>query len=73
MFELDPFTRVFVTIAVIILGVFILLVLASWLKDFSLELRYLNNEIKRTRGREKEHWIRKRRKLWMSILPFIKY
>lgn len=73
MFELDPFTRVFVTIAVIILGVFVMLIFASWLKDFSLELRYLNNEIKRTRGREQEHWIRERRKLWMSILPFVKY
>ena len=73
MFELDPFTRVFVTIAVIILGVFVMLIFTSWLKDFSLELRYLNNEIKRTRGREQEYWIRKRRKLWMSILPFVKY
>ena len=73
MFELDPFTRVFVTIAVIILGVFVMLIFTSWLKDFSLELRYLNNEIKRTRGREQEYWIRKRRKLWISILPFVKY
>ena len=37
MFELDPFTRVFATIMIIVLCVFFLLVLASWFKDFSQE------------------------------------
>ena len=73
MFELDPFTRVFATIMIIVLCVFFLLVLASWFKDFSQELRYLNNEIQRTRGSERRHYIRQRRRLWLSIFPFIKY
>ena len=36
----------------------------------SQDLRYLNGEIARSAGREREHWIRRRRKLWRSLLPF---
>jgi len=31
--------------------------------DFRRELRYINSEIHRTHGREKEHWKRRRRRL----------
>ncbi len=59
-------------LAVIIL--FALLVgLAQFLNDFSHELRYLNNEIGRTTGAERKHWIRQRRRLWLSLIPFVKY
>lgn len=40
---------------------------------FSFELRRVNDEIKRTHGEEKQHWKRVRRRLWLSLLPFIKY
>lgn len=47
--------------------------LATFINDFSNELRYLNNEINRTRGAERMKWIKRRRKLWLSLIPFVKY
>ncbi len=41
--------------------------------EFKRELRQINNEILRTQGAEREYWIRRRRKLWLLWLPFVKY
>ena len=46
--------------------------LAKFIFRFSQDLRYLNSEIERASGRERAHWIRRRRKLWRSLLPFHK-
>lgn len=43
------------------------------INDFSRELKYLNNEIGRTTGAERRYWIRQRRRLWLSLIPFVKY
>ena len=51
----------------------LLFALARLVTDFSRELRYLNTEIERTQGRERMHYIRKRRRLWLSLLPFMRY
>ena len=60
-----------------IVAVFFLFILigrfAMFINDFSHELRYLNNEIGRTEGEEREHWIRQKRRLWLSLIPFVKY
>lgn len=62
-----------------IIGLAILLVpvllvrFAFFFNDFSRELRFLNNEIGRTTGHERKHWLRRRRRLWLSIIPFVKY
>jgi len=72
MFQLDPFTRIILTMGIIILGVVLALALAQWFLDFSKELRYINGEIKRTHGSERRYWMKERRKLWLSIFPFIK-
>jgi hypothetical protein len=47
--------------------------LVSFINDFSQELRYLNSEIRRTDGAERRHWIRQRRRLWLSLIPFVRY
>ncbi len=47
--------------------------LVSFINDFSSELRYLNNEIGRTEGAEQRYWIRMRRRLWLSLIPFVKF
>ena len=47
--------------------------LCSFINDFSRELKYLNGEIGRTTGAERWHYIRQRRRLWLSLIPFIKY
>ena len=31
------------------------------------------NEIGRTTGAERRHWIRQKRRLWLSLIPFVKY
>ncbi|MBQ9973985.1 MAG: hypothetical protein IJP02_03390 [Oscillospiraceae bacterium] len=65
------------TVVYVILGLVALLGFVIWLarfvNDFSRELRILNMEIGRTEGPERRHWIRKRRRLWLSLLPFYKY
>lgn len=54
-------------------AILILVALAKFFNDFTHELRYLNCEINRTEGEERRYYIRRKRRLWLSILPFIKY
>lgn len=62
-------------IGIIALFFLVLLVVGgvSFYNSFSRELQDINNEIRRTRGEERQHWMRKRRRLWLSLIPFIKY
>ena len=64
---------VLIHIFALIVLVFVLYGLCSFINDFSAELRYLNNEIKRTEGAERRHYIRKRKRLWLSLIPFVKH
>ncbi|MBQ8696125.1 MAG: hypothetical protein IJ519_00230 [Clostridia bacterium] len=61
----------------VLLAVIVFLALAVWaavsLHYFQMELRYLNNEISRTDGAEREMWKRRRRRLWLSLIPFVRY
>ena len=47
--------------------------LVLFLINFFRELRYLNKEISCTDGEERRYWLRQRRRLWLSLLPFVKY
>ncbi len=38
---------------------------------FFRELQYLNMEISRTTGSEREYWLKERRRLWLSLIPFV--
>ena len=64
-------------ILLVILVIFFLVLLVfgavSGLRSFSQELKILNCEIRRTRGAERKHYIRQRRRLWLSLIPFVKY
>jgi len=64
-------------VLIIILGILFLFiifaVISFHVREFSRELKYLNCEINRTSGRERKYWIRKKRKLWLSLIPFVKY
>ncbi len=60
-------------LAVIIGGGFGFLLLAGfilWFRDFRRELQYVNSEIDRTEGEERQYWIWQRRQLWLSLLLF---
>lgn len=67
---------VYITIAVVI-GVLILILavarLAVFLQWFHRELRYVEKEIARTTGDEKKHWLKRKKRLWRSLIPFVRY
>lgn len=58
---------------VIFFFILFLFKLVSLFSEFHDELRYLNDEIKRTSGSERKFWMRKKRRLWLSLIPFFKY
>ncbi len=60
-------------IVIVFLGCMFLISFVNWLLRFQRELKLLRSEIGRTKGREQQYWIRKRRKLWFSLLPFVRY
>lgn len=68
---------VFLTfLLVIVVGFFALLIiggLVMFLSDFSRELKTINMEIHRTTGGERRYWKRQRRRLWLSLIPFVPY
>ena len=51
----------------------IVVLIAVPINEFLWELRYLNTEIARTSGKQRQHWLRRRRRLWLSLIPFVKY
>lgn len=40
------------------------------LERFREELSYVNMELRRASARERKYWKRRRRLLWLSLLPF---
>ena len=69
----DSFVNFLICVIVVFFLVLLMARLAVVLNDFKRELRLLNNEIMRTRGEERKYWLRRRRRLWFSLLPFVKY
>lgn len=51
----------------------IVVLIAIRINGFIQELRYLNTEIARTTGEQRQHWLRLRRRLWLSLIPFVRY
>jgi len=47
--------------------------LARFLNAFAKELGYLNCEIRRTEGSERKYWEKKKKELWLSLIPFVNY
>ena len=73
--EVDPYIGLYILLGIIAIFFLILFLVgfAQFINEFTKELRYLNCEIDRTDGKERERYIRKRRRLWLSLIPFIKY
>lgn len=70
--ELDAFTNVLLAIVIAFFAIVLLVGLTAKMNDFSRKLKYLNTEIGRTEGDEREHWKREKRGLWLSFLPFFR-
>ena len=57
-----------------ILAVVLFVALAVWLPKFQRELHKVNRYIKDARSeRERQHYLKRRRRLWLSLIPFVKY
>ena len=59
-------------LGLILAAVFILFTVI-WLHDFRFELRNINDEINRNEGEERKYWIARRRSLWLSLIPFVRW
>ena len=70
---MTPEIKFLIILVAIPIVMFLLMGFVLFYMKFSRELYYLNSEISRTVGSEKREWIKKRRRLWLSILPFFKY
>ena len=60
---------------VIMITVVAIIVWLLWIlmrPDFVREMRILNMEISRTKGDAQEFWKMKRRRLWLTLIPFVK-
>lgn len=68
-------SALYLLVGLVAFGFLILLLFgfAQFINEFSQELKYLNNEIGRTSGEERRYWIYRRRQLWLSLIPFVKY
>ena len=51
----------------------IVVLTAIRIDGFIRELRYINTEIARTTGEQRQYWLRLRRRLWLSLIPFVRY
>jgi hypothetical protein len=47
--------------------------LISFFSKFSHELKFIKSELKRTDGAEHRYWKKQKRKLWLSLIPFVNY
>ncbi len=71
-----PDSKISIILAIIVISIIVVLIavdLILSLREFHRELIYLNCEIKRSHGAERRHYIKRRRRLWLSLIPFVKY
>lgn len=76
MFSANNFDTEFWLIFGALATIFFILFLftaVSYFISFYNELQYLNTEIKRSDDTERKYYLRKKRRLWLSLVPFIKY
>ncbi len=57
----------------VIIGAVFIVFFIIWLHDFLFELRNVNDEINRNEGRERKYWTSRRRRLWLSLIPFVRW
>lgn len=65
--------KIGLVVACIAAGVVAIATLLPWWQDFRRELRYIETEIGRTEGKEQQRWIKRKRRLYLSLIPFFHY
>lgn len=66
-------TILLIGIVAAIFLVLIIVKLTMYFLEFARELRYLNCELGRTTGERHRHFERQKRRLLLSLIPFIRY
>lgn len=72
MYKIEPETVGVLCIVAAFFLIGLMIKLALFLRWFAQEKRYLDSEIRRADADERPYWLRKRRRLWLSLLPFVK-
>lgn len=70
----DQTLIVIMVVGAAVLAAVLFVAAAVWLPKFQRELHHLNMRIEQARSeRERQHYIRRRRRLWLSLIPFVRY
>lgn len=64
------YVEVLMAIVCVLIGLPILIVTVQRVDRFRDDLSYINEEIERTVGAEQQAWKARKRRLWLSLLPF---
>lgn len=64
---------IIIGVTVVILAIPLAIRGMSFWRFFTRELKYIEIEIERTEGREQKYWKKKKKKLLMSLIPFVRY
>ena len=70
--KLDTTTTVMLVLVILIFATLLIALLVSKLSSFKHDLDIYNMEIARTTGAERQYWKRERRRLWLSLIPFVR-
>lgn len=62
---------VFIIITAVLL-ILLIVRIALGFNTFKRNIKYVNMEIRRTRGSERKAWQKEKRRLWLSLIPFHK-
>ena len=65
--------KIGLVVACVLIGVIAVATLLPWWQDFRRELRYIETEIGRTEGKEQQRWMKRKRRLYLSLIPFFHY
>ena len=68
-------TGIYNVLIALFIGVIVFLLvirLVFRLDSLKRDIKYVNMEIRRTRGSERKAWQREKRRLWLSLIPFYK-
>lgn len=70
-FTLTPqIKEILLWVAISVAGIIVAAIVISIIQAFKADLKYIEMEISRTDGREQAHWIKKKKELWLSLIPF---
>lgn len=70
--QTDPTVTIMITVIAIFFAIVFLVYFTATYTKYSQEMKYIESEIRRSEGSEKKYWIKKKRQLWKSFLPFHK-